>query len=86
MFPRSPLNLHVRTESGQPLGQVVNVEIDPETQLVTTYHVKPNRLVPDMVSSPLLIRASQVVRFDDDAMIVEDAVRRDPAMAPQPSA
>ncbi|MBI5466895.1 MAG: PRC-barrel domain-containing protein, partial [Candidatus Kerfeldbacteria bacterium] len=53
--PLSPLRLPVRTESGQALGTVVDVTIEPDTQSVVAYHVKPNRLVPDLVWSPLII-------------------------------
>lgn len=72
----SPLRLPVRTESGQPLGSVVDVSIDSETQAVRHYHVKPNRLVPDMVWSPLLVHRDQVVSITSQGMVVDDAVMR----------
>lgn len=71
--PRSPLRLPVRTRSGQGLGTVVDVSIDPDSQRVMKYHVKPSRLVPDAVWSPLLIDAHQVISITDREMIVEDA-------------
>lgn len=83
--PLSILHLPVRTRSGKSLGQVVNVEIDPRTHGVTKYHVKPSRLVPDLVSSPLLIHPDQVVQITAEAMVVDDAVHRQ-AGAPEPSA
>lgn len=84
---RSPLRLPVRTESGQPLGSVVDVSIDPETHTVLHYHVKPNRLVPDAVWSPLLIHRDQVISIDSKFMIVEDAVlqKKQLSAASQPS-
>lgn len=83
----SPLRLSVRTESGQALGTVVDVTIDPDTQSVIAYHVKPNRLVPDMVWSPLLIHRSQVIEITSDTMVVDDAASRATKQAPatQPS-
>lgn len=73
----SPLKLHARTQSGKPLGQVVDVEIDPDSQAIISYHVKPSRLVPDMVHSPLLIHRSQVIEFTERELIVEDASVRE---------
>ena len=82
----SPLRLPVRTESGQPLGSVVDVSIDPDTQSVRHYHVKPNRLVPDVVWSPLLIHRDQVVSITSKGMVVDDAVMRNKKSAPSPLA
>ena len=83
----SPLRLTVRTQSGQGLGTVVDVEIDPDSQSVTAYRVKPNRLVPDMVWSPLIIRASQVISITEQGLVVEDALLRQSnrAASPQPT-
>ncbi len=80
----SPLRLSVRTESGQPLGNVVDVSIDPDTQAVVQYHVKPSRLVPDVVWSPLLIHRHQVVSVTDRELVVDDAVSRTSSTAPTP--
>jgi uncharacterized protein YrrD len=84
----SPLHYHVRTESGQPLGQVVNIVIEPDTQSIVAYHVKHNRLLPDMVNSPLVIHRSQVIMFTQNEMIVDNGVIRgvQPIAAPQPTA
>lgn len=80
----SPLRLPVRTESGQTLGSVVDVTIDPDTQTVMVYHVKPNRLVPDVVWSPLLIHRSQVIDLTATALIVDDNTARLGRQAPSP--
>lgn len=83
----SPLRLPVRTESGHALGSVVDLSIDLVTQAVLVYHVKPNRLVPDMVISPLLIHRDQVISISADGMIVDDSVvtKKQAAAIPQPS-
>ncbi len=84
MSPLSPLRLPVKTESGHKLGTVVDVIIDPQTQGVTAYHVKPSRLVPDAVQSPLIIHHSQVIEINEQAMIVDDAATRQAQASPAP--
>jgi len=83
----SPLRLSVRTESGHVLGSVVDISIDLETQAVLVYHVKPSRLVPDMVISPLLIHRDQVVSITTEGLVVDDSVatKKQPNTVPQPS-
>ena len=83
----SPLRLPVKTESGRALGHVVDVTVDPATHSVTAYHVKISRLVPNVVQSPLIIHYTQVVSFDKNGMIVDDAVTRAGAgsAVPEPS-
>jgi sporulation protein YlmC with PRC-barrel domain len=83
---RSPLRLPVKTVSGKSLGHIVDLEIDIATHSVTAYHVKPNRLMPDMVSTPLIISPSQVVEITAEQMIVEDASIGQEQAVPQPSA
>jgi sporulation protein YlmC with PRC-barrel domain len=80
------LNLPVRTESGQKLGRVVDVDVDPDTQQVMSYHIKVSRLVPDLVASPLLVRHSQVISISANELVVDDAVLGEGAVSPQPSA
>ena len=80
----SPLRLPVRTESGQQLGHVVDIEIDPETHAVLAYHVKVNRLMPDLVSTPLIIAPTQIVSLNEREMIVDDAASGQRSPAPQP--
>lgn len=80
----SPLRLPVRTESGQHLGEVVDVSIEPRTHQITHYHVKPSRLVPDVVWSPLLIHYSQVVSIDRDGLVVDETTARQAQATPRP--
>ncbi len=84
--PRNPLHLPVRTASGQKLGAVVDITIDADTHSVLTYHVKPNRLVPDVMATPLLIDRSQVLEITDTEMVVDDNVERRPASQTAPLA
>lgn len=83
--PNSPLRLNVRTASGQPLGIVVDISIDPDSQTIVQYHVKPNRLVPDAVRAPLLIHRSQVQEITATELIVDDAVTKSSAPTYQPA-
>lgn len=71
--PRSPLRLPVRTASGQRLGTVVDVLVDPDTHTIAAYHVKASRMMPDAVQSPLIIHPTQVVDITDKEMVVDDA-------------
>lgn len=80
----SPLRLPVRTKSGQRLGTVVDVTIDPNTHSIINYYVKPNRLVPDMVWSPLIINQSQIIELNSKEVVVDDAVARTGRREPNP--
>lgn len=80
----SPLRLSVRTQSGRHLGTVVDLTIDPDTQGVLAFHVKPSRLVPDMVWSPLIIGRDQVIDITPEGMVVDDAVDRAAQRTPNP--
>lgn len=82
----NPLKLVVVTESGTHLGRVVDVTIDPDTQAVVSYHVKPSRLMPDMVAAPLIISRNQVISIDQRQMVVDEAVSKKPITAPIPQA
>ncbi len=84
MDAHSPLRLPVRTAAGQKLGHVVDVTIDPQTQSIVAYHVKPSRLVPDMVQSPLLIHHSQVISITEQEIVVDDALSKQRGTAPAP--
>lgn len=82
----TPLRLPVRTASGQKLGNVVDISIDPAMQAVTAYHVKLSRMLPDVVQTPLLIRPSQVIEITQNEMVVEDSVARQANARPAPLA
>lgn len=83
--PQSPLRCSVRTKSGRQLGTVVDVTIDPDSQTILQYHVKPSRLLPDAVWAPLLVHRNQVISIDRDTMVVEDATLAGEQPAASPS-
>jgi len=82
------LYLPVHTKSGQTLGVISDVILDPDTQSVVSYIVKPHRLLPAAIAKELTIDRSQVIGFDDTGMIVDDTLLRRPATsaAPEPAA
>lgn len=63
----------VETVSGVMLGHVVDVEMDTEGQMIVNYHVRRALLGGDM----LLISRNQVVRFEEEKMIVDDNVAKE---------
>ncbi|MBI4090154.1 MAG: PRC-barrel domain-containing protein [Candidatus Kerfeldbacteria bacterium] len=65
----------VVTESGHRLGRVVDVELDAEAHLVTTYLVSPSRLVQPLTRSVLRIHRSQVVSVSPEKLVVQDSVK-----------
>lgn len=67
----------VETVSGVFLGHVVDLEMDTEGQMIVNYHVRRALLGGDM----LLISRNQVVRFEEEKMIVDDSVAKEYAEA-----
>lgn len=84
--PLSPLHLPVRTESGKSLGLVVDVLIETDTQSVVAYHVKPSRLLPDVLVAPLVIHRTQVIHITEESVIVDDATLKNPKPTTAPQA
>lgn len=66
------LHLPVETRSGQPLGKIVDLVIEAETQTVVQYHVKSQAFVPGLFEQKLLIGRDEVVSLTDQKMVVED--------------
>lgn len=67
----SVLGIPVRTVSGQHLGRVIDVVVDPETHGVLQYEVRTTRLLG--VGKTHLIAQSQVVSLSEESMVVLDA-------------
>ena len=86
--PLEVLHLPVRTRSNHPLGVVTDVIVDPDTQGVVSYCVRSHRLIPAAITKTLIIARAQVIGFDTEGMIVDDAVltNRAPSTAPLPTA
>lgn len=76
-------NLPVETVNGQPLGRVVDVEMDVGRQEILCYHVSSRKIIPGLFEQKLLIDRKQIVSLTAEKMVVEDAVR---GVAAQPIA
>lgn len=63
----------VETVSGVMLGHVVDIEMDTEGQMVVNYHVRRALLG----GGTLLISRNQVVRFEEEKVIVDDSVAKE---------
>ncbi|MBI5023002.1 MAG: PRC-barrel domain-containing protein [Candidatus Magasanikbacteria bacterium] len=63
-------NLPVFTQSGVKLGQIIDVEIDLDSQSILRYAIKRGIVSRGV----LLIHRSQVVAITDEKMTVEDAM------------
>lgn len=75
------LKLTARTQSGQVLGRVSEIEYDTEGQQVLRYRVSPARTLQRLVNnSPLIINRSQVVNISETELVVDDLVTATPAI------
>lgn len=74
------LNLPVFTVSGQHLGRVSSFDVEAENDLmvVVRYYVRTG-LIKGLWHEQLIIHKSQIVSIDNEKMVVEDSVLRDPA-------
>ena len=70
----SPLHLLVETESGQQLGHVIDIELDPDSQKILAYIVKTKSLLSRMTRSALIIAPSQVISISEEKMVVENSL------------
>ncbi|MFH1426901.1 MAG: PRC-barrel domain-containing protein [Candidatus Kerfeldbacteria bacterium] len=68
------VGLSVETKNGTMLGVVTNVDVDPETHLVTKYSVASSFFFGRCYSNrpALLIAPQQVLSITADRMVVED--------------
>lgn len=64
----------VETQSGQFLGHVVGFEVETDTGVIEKYQVKGKFALIGLLQDSLLISKSQIINFDEDKMVVEDAV------------
>ena len=64
----------VQTQSGQFLGYVTDFELETDTGVIEKYFVKGKNPISGFFESGLLINKSQIINFNEEKMIVEDAV------------
>ena len=63
-------SLLVETASGTPLGRVNDAIVELDGQIIAQYVVKSSRLS----SKELLVHHDQVIRFETNKMVVDDAL------------
>lgn len=64
-------NLIVKTESGQALGKIVDVEINAEDHRITKYRVVDKKFMKS--GGDCLIAPEQVVEINNECVIVKDS-------------
>lgn len=74
-------NKIVQTVSGIKLGKVCNIQINTEEQFIIHYEVKTKVFSKDR----LLISRGQIVRFENDKIIVDDNVKQEKTPVEKPS-
>ena len=64
----------VETQSGQFLGYVVGFEMETDTGVIEKYYVKGKMMLAGLWENSLLINKAQIINFDEEKMVVDDAV------------
>ncbi|MCX6745250.1 MAG: hypothetical protein NTX82_07055 [Candidatus Parcubacteria bacterium] len=65
--------VRVETQSGQFLGYVSDFGLETDTGVIEKYYVRAKNLIPGLFEDSLIISKSQIINFDEDKMVVEDA-------------
>ena len=76
MDSKEIIDLPVYTESGNYLGQVVDIEIDQETGQVKNYFIKSHNFLKNLFQGYLIIRAKQVISISKEKVVVRDAFKK----------
>ena len=66
----------VETQSGQFLGYVTGFELETDTGVIEKYYVKSKMVLTGLWGNSLIINKSQIINFDEEKMVVEDAAVR----------
>lgn len=64
----------VETQSGQILGHVAGFDLETDTGVIEKYHVKAKIILANLWENSIIVNKSQIINFDDEKMVVEDAV------------
>lgn len=76
MDQKEIIGLPVYTESGNYLGQVVGLEIDPRTEQVKNYFIKSHNFLKNLFQGHLIIGAEQVLSVSKEKVVVRDAFKK----------
>lgn len=72
---KTVIGLPVATRTGTALGKIQTFSLDPTTQAVDHYVVRPHGIFNDIIKSrELVVHASQVVSITEEKMTVDDLV------------
>jgi uncharacterized protein YrrD len=64
----------VETQSGRFLGYIVGFEVETDTGVIEKYWVKGKFAMANLWDNNILINRNQIINFDDEKMVVDDAV------------
>lgn len=78
------IDLLVRTQSGQPLGHIKDMEIDSNNLQVSKFIVSPGAFIEKIFKENLVIDRSQVIEINQKEMVVEDSLVRGLATVKEP--
>jgi len=78
------IGLPVYTESGNYLGQVVDLKIDLETGQVENYFIKSHNFLKNLFQGYLIISSKQVLSISKEKIVVRDAFKKIKGLEPSP--
>lgn len=67
-------NLAVESKNGTKIGRVVGIEIEPDSQTIMNYLIKPKQVVKGIFEGNLIINRERVIEINEEKMIVDDSV------------
>ena len=68
------IGLPVYTKSGRLLGEVDDIEIETDGQLVVNYQVGSKNVIKNLLGNKLIIHRDQIVSISVEKVVVEDNV------------
>ncbi len=77
-------NLPVYTESEDHLGDIINFELDTQTQQIINFHVGSSSFLKQLLKEEgLIIGINNIVSLSEEKMIVKDAVIKEENISPE---
>ena len=70
--------LPVMTESNKEVGRIINFNIETESQSISSYTVKPIKLIEGLFKGNLLINRGQIIDIQKDKIIIENNFSKSP--------
>ena len=77
-------NLPVEGKGGNKIGRVIGIEIEPESQSIINYLVKPRQVVKGIFEGNLVINREQVIELNKERLIVDDSMLSGQHNKPEP--